>query len=79
MLGNVTISYECRPSAIMICSPKTGPTEVRLLWDNHILTGGLFHEEFTLLGRAGGLCDVKRVPLSCLLSVSGRGGQVAVH
>ena len=39
----------------MACSPKTGPDEVILLWDNHILTGGLFHEEFTVHGGAGSL------------------------
>jgi putative transposase len=41
---------------IMICSPKTVPPGVRLLWDNHILRGGIFHEEFTVFGGAGGVC-----------------------
>jgi putative transposase len=29
---------------------------VRLLWDNHILIGGLFHEEFTVFAGVGGFC-----------------------
>lgn len=37
------------------CSPKTVPPKVRLLWDNHILRGGLFHEEFEAHAGAGSL------------------------
>jgi putative transposase len=44
----------------LICSPKTVPPRVRLLWDNHNSRGGLFHEEFTLQSGAGSLCHEAR-------------------
>jgi len=44
------------PEAILVtCPPKTVPSIVRLLWDNHASRGGLFHEELTVQSRAGGL------------------------
>ena len=40
----------------LICPPKTVPAKVRFLWDNDTLTGGLFHEEFTVHGGASSFC-----------------------
>ncbi|BAS32398.1 hypothetical protein IBK_1366 [Dehalococcoides mccartyi IBARAKI] len=39
----------------MVCSPKIDPGKVRLLWDNHTMIGGVFHEEFTVFGGASSL------------------------
>jgi putative transposase len=41
---------------ILICPPKTVPPGVRILWDNHTIIGGLFHEEFQVHARTGSLC-----------------------
>ena len=50
------------------CSPKTVPPKVRLLWDNHTLRGGLYHEEFKVHAGAGSLCHAARWELENLLS-----------
>lgn len=44
-------------NAGLICSPKSVPSGVRLLWDNHTLRGGLFNEKLTVQSRAGSLRD----------------------